>query len=105
MKTVKLIFLFFLFAAILSLSNGCATLPNVSEMIDEAPVGQKQRQIVSSKGLLSPQKSKAIMECLKLSVNPGLKMLRFHRILRPGKSFYAPRTVLNYQSNNPLLNH
>jgi cardiolipin synthase A/B len=69
-KTVKLIFLLFLFASVLSLGNGCATLPNVSEKIDNAPSGQKPRQIVSSKGLLSPQKTKAIMERLKKSVNP-----------------------------------
>ena len=70
MKIVKSFFLFFLFVSILSLSNGCATLPNVSEMIDEAPTAQKPPQIVSSKGLLSPQKSKAIMERLKRSVDP-----------------------------------
>jgi cardiolipin synthase len=45
-------------------------LPNVSEKIDEAPVGQPPRQIVSSNGLLSPQKSKAIMERLKGTVDP-----------------------------------
>ena len=44
-------------------------MPNVSEMIDEAPTAEKPRQIVSSKGLLSPQKSKAIMERLKRSVD------------------------------------
>ena len=70
MKIVKPFFLFFLFVSILSLSNGCATLPNVSDKIDEAPSGEKSRQMVSSKGLLSPQKSKAIMERLKKSVNP-----------------------------------
>ena len=45
-------------------------MPNVSDKIDEAPTSQKPRQIVSSKGLLSPQKSKAIMERLKRSVAP-----------------------------------
>jgi len=70
MKIVKSIFLFFLFVSILSFSNGCATLPNVAEKIDEAPSGEKPRRIVSSKGLLSPQKSNAIMERLKKSVNP-----------------------------------
>ncbi len=70
MKRAKPFFLFFLLASILGLSNGCATLPNVSEMIDEAPAEQKPPQIVSSKGLLSPQKSKAIMERLKRSVDP-----------------------------------
>ena len=56
--------------SILSLCNGCETLPNVSEMIGAAPSGKKHRQILSSKGLLSPEKSKAIMERLKLSVAP-----------------------------------
>src|SRR5512143_4026344 len=70
MTIVRPFFLFFLFASILSLSSGCATLPNVSEKIDEAPAEQKSPQIVSSKGLLSPKKSKAIMERLKRSVNP-----------------------------------
>jgi cardiolipin synthase len=63
-------FMLFLFVSILILSNGCATLPNVSEMIDETPTAQEPRQIVSSKGLLSPEKSKAIMERLKRSVDP-----------------------------------
>jgi cardiolipin synthase len=67
---VKPFFLCFLFISVLSYSNGCATLPNVSEKIDEAPTAQKPPQIVSSKGLLSPQKSKAIMERLKRSVDP-----------------------------------
>jgi cardiolipin synthase len=70
MKIAKPFFLFFLFVSILSLSNGCATLPKVSEVIDEAQTAQEPRQIVSSKGLVSPQKSKAIMERLKRSVDP-----------------------------------
>ncbi|MCK9293585.1 MAG: cardiolipin synthase [Desulfobulbaceae bacterium] len=69
MTTPKLFFLFFLAVSVLSLCNGCASLPNVSEVIDDAPTAQKPRQIVSSKGLLSPQKSKAIMERLKRSVD------------------------------------
>ena len=70
MTIVKPFLLFFLFVSILSLGNGCATLPNASEVIDEAPTDQEPRQIESSKGLLSPQKSKAIMERLKRSVDP-----------------------------------
>src|SRR5512143_4003650 len=70
MTIVKSFFLFFLFVSIVSLSNGCATLPNTSEIMDEAPTAQEPRQIVSSKGLLSPEKSKAIMERLKSSANP-----------------------------------
>jgi len=70
MTIIRHFFLFFLSVSILSLSGGCATLPNVSEMIDEAPTAQEPRQIVSAKGLLSPEKSKAIMERLKRSVDP-----------------------------------
>ncbi|MCK9364985.1 MAG: cardiolipin synthase [Syntrophales bacterium] len=70
MTIVKNFFLCVLVISILSLNTGCATLPNVSKKIDEAPAAQKPRQIVSSKGLLSPQKSKAIMDRLKRSVAP-----------------------------------
>jgi cardiolipin synthase len=70
MRIVKSFFLFLLFVSILSLSNACATLPNVSKMINETPTAENPRQIVSSKGLLSPKQSKAIMERLKRSVAP-----------------------------------
>jgi len=70
MTIIRHFFLFFLLVSILSLSGGCATLPNVSEMIDEVPTAQEHRQIVLAKGLLSPEKSKAIMERLKRSVDP-----------------------------------
>jgi cardiolipin synthase len=70
MKIVKPFYLFFLVLSVLILSNGCSTLPKVSEMIDEAPPAQQPYQIASSQGLLSPEKSKAIMERLKRSVNP-----------------------------------
>lgn len=60
----------FLAVSILSFSYGCATLPNVSEMINGADSDKEHRQIVSAKGVLSPQKSKAIMERLKKSVDP-----------------------------------
>jgi cardiolipin synthase len=70
MTIVKPFFLFFLFVSILSLSIGCATLPNVSEKIDAVPTVQEPHQIVSAKGLLSPKQSKAIMERLKHSVDP-----------------------------------
>jgi cardiolipin synthase len=70
MIIIRHYFFFFLLVSVLTLSGGCATLPNVSEMIDETPTAQKPRQIVSSKGLLSPEKSKAIMERLKRSVDP-----------------------------------
>ncbi len=70
MKTIKQYLVLLLSIAVLSLSNGCATLPDVATVIEEAPTAQKPRQIMSSTGLLSPQKSKAIMERLKRSVGP-----------------------------------
>jgi len=70
MTSAKPFFLFVLLVSILSTTNGCATLPNVSEVIDETPSAQKPRQIDSPKGLLSPEQSKAIMERLKQSVDP-----------------------------------
>jgi cardiolipin synthase len=72
-KNIKIakVFLFFsLFTSILNLINGCATLPRVSEKIDAAPTAGEPHQIVSSNGLLSPEKSNAIMARLKQSVNP-----------------------------------
>lgn len=69
MKTIKAYFLFILLIGAMSLDSGCATLPDVSRVIDEAPDSQQSRQIVSSKGLLSPQKSRAIMKRLERSVN------------------------------------
>jgi cardiolipin synthase A/B len=70
MIIMKPFFFSFLLVSLLSYGAGCATLPNVSEKIDETPVAQGQRQIVSSKGLLSPQQSKAVMDRLKRSVDP-----------------------------------
>lgn len=70
MTIVKPFILFFMFASTLIPINGCATLPNVSKIIDDAPTAQKPRQIISSKGELSPQQSKAIMARLKRSVAP-----------------------------------
>ncbi len=58
------------FFLLLILSSGCATLPDVTAMIDEAEASDNSRQIVSSKGVLSPQKSKAVMARLKRSVAP-----------------------------------
>jgi cardiolipin synthase len=70
MTFIRLLFLFLLSVPILVTSNGCATLPNVTEKIDAAPTTQGPSQIVSAKGLLSPKQSKAIMERLKRSVAP-----------------------------------
>jgi len=54
----------------LNLGSGCTSLPDVAPIIDGSPSAQGAPQILSSKGLLSPQKSQAIMERLKRSVDP-----------------------------------
>ena len=59
-----------LFVPVLRLLGGCATLPNVSKVIDKSPSGQETPRIGSAKGLLSPEKSEAIMARLKLAVDP-----------------------------------
>lgn len=70
MTATKTIIPFLILTTMLSSGAGCASLPNVSATIDEVPAEGKARPIVSSKGVLSPQKSKAVMERLKRSVNP-----------------------------------
>jgi len=70
MKATLKTFLFLMLAFQLSICNGCASLPNVSDKINESSAEQNPRQIVSSKGLLSSRNSKAIMERLKNSVDP-----------------------------------
>lgn len=70
MTIIKPLFLFFLFIPMLGLSNGCATLPNVSEMIDENSPPPEPPQIVSLNGQLSPQKGKAIPDRLSRSADP-----------------------------------
>ena len=69
-SSVKPLFLSFLFVSLLSFGSGCTTLPNVSTVIDETPNAQKPRQIVSTKGVLSPQQSQVVMERLQRSVDP-----------------------------------
>jgi len=56
------------FLVIALLGSGCATLPDVTDVIEDTPV-TPPRQISSSKGLLSPAKSKATMDRLKHSGN------------------------------------
>ncbi len=71
MKQIKPFLLCIVFLLIPLISNGCATpLPNVTEVIEDAPT-IASRQISSSKGLLSPAKSKAVMDRLKRSGNPA----------------------------------
>jgi cardiolipin synthase len=81
MKTIKHFILLFLPIFILSISYGCTTLPNVSEVIDEVPSAQQQVRIVSADGLLSPEKSKAILERLKQSADPTDLLQRHNAVV------------------------
>lgn len=69
-SSVKPLLFSFLFVSLLSFGSGCTTLPNVATVIDETPSAQKPRQIVSTKGVLSPQQSQVVMERLQRSVDP-----------------------------------
>lgn len=69
MTIIKHLFLFFLFIPMLGLSNGCATLPNVSEMIDETSPPLESPQIVSFNGQLSPLKDRAIPDLSNQSLD------------------------------------
>jgi cardiolipin synthase A/B len=71
---------FFLSLAMLSPGVGCATLPKVSDAIDNAST-QEPPQILSSKGLLSPEKSKALMDRLKRSVAPTDMVERYSAVI------------------------
>jgi len=81
MKRAGPFFFFFLLVSIAAFSGGCATLPNVSEMMDEAPTDQEPRQIVSVKGLLSPKQSKALMERLQRSVDATDMLQRYSAVI------------------------
>ena len=80
MKTIKSFLLFLLSVFLLSLGGGCATLPKVSDAIDNAST-QDPPQILSSKGLLSPEKSKALMDRLKNSVAPTDMLQRYSAVI------------------------
>jgi cardiolipin synthase len=60
--------------------SGCATLPKVSDVIDEART-QDPPQILSAKGMLSPEKSKVLMERLKRSVAPTDMLERYGAVI------------------------
>jgi cardiolipin synthase A/B len=80
MKIIRLFLLFFLSVSLLSLGGGCTSLPKVSDVIDEAPA-QEPPQILSAKGLLSPEKSKALMDRLKNSVAPTDMLQRYSAVI------------------------
>ncbi len=72
--------MFLLFLSILSLS-GCASLPNVTEKIQEAPVRRETPRILSAKGLLSPKQSKALVERLQRSVDSTDMLQRYLAVI------------------------
>jgi cardiolipin synthase len=83
---------FFLSVALLSHGGGCATLPKVSDAIDNAST-QEPPQILSSRGLLSPEKSKALMERLKRSVAPTDMVERYGAVIESVSG--SPLTIGN----------
>jgi cardiolipin synthase A/B len=66
---IKPPWLYFLVLLLVSVTPACATLPDVSRIIEEAPATATP-QITGSGGTLSPGKSKAVMSRLKGSVKP-----------------------------------
>jgi cardiolipin synthase len=77
-KIIKAFLLFFLSASILG--GGCATLPKVSDAIDNAST-QDPPQILSARGMLSPERSKALMERLKQPVAPTDMLERYSVVI------------------------
>jgi len=81
MKRTNFFIFFFLLVSIVVLGGGCATLPNVTETIREAPTSQEPRQIASAKGLLSPKQSKALMERLQRSADATDMVQRYSAVI------------------------
>ena len=80
MTIIKPFLLFVLSVFMLSLGGGCATLPRVSDVIDNAAT-QEPPQILSARGLLSPEKSEALMERLTQSVAPTDMLQRYTAVI------------------------
>ncbi len=53
------------------LAAGCSTLPNTQEVIAQLPPFLNSPQIKSTRGFLSPEQSKALLERLKHPANPS----------------------------------
>ena len=64
-----------------TLLTGCATLPNISQVIDEAQKPQKPQKIMTAKGQLSATQSEAVMSRLKRSVAPTDVLGRLTRVV------------------------
>jgi cardiolipin synthase A/B len=81
MKVIKPFISALLLASLFSITAGCASLPNVSQMIDDIQPGRSSPRISSAKGLLSPQKSQAILERVKGSANPTDLLERYSSVV------------------------
>jgi cardiolipin synthase len=82
-RTIRIITRFLLILlpfSLLGLGGGCKTLPKVSDVIDNADTLEPP-QILSAKGLLSPDKSKVLMERLKRSVAPTDMLQRYSAVI------------------------
>ena len=80
MTIIKPFLLFILSVSMLSCGGGCTPLPKVSNVIEEART-QEPPQILSAKGMLSPEKSQALMERLKRSVAPTDMLQRYSAVI------------------------
>src|SRR5450759_4618602 len=81
MMTVRRFLIVFLTVSVVIAGGGCATLPNVSETMSEAPAGKAPDRIISARGLLSSATSKAIMDRLARSVAPTDVLQRFTAVI------------------------
>jgi len=70
MRPINASFLMIALVSAIIFGGGCATLPKVTEVIDETPSDQEAPHILAAKGFLSPEQSKAVMERLKQQVDP-----------------------------------
>jgi len=80
-KRARSLFFSFLLLFIVALGGGCATLPNVSTIMDEAPANREPAQIASAKGLLSPKQTKALMKRLRGSVDETDMLERYTTVI------------------------
>ena len=52
------------------IGSGCATTPQVSNVVQEVPASPEPPQIASAKGFLSPEQSKALIDKIKHTADP-----------------------------------
>jgi cardiolipin synthase A/B len=81
MKVIRPCFPALLLASLFAIAAGCASLPNVSQMIDDIQPGRGTPRITSAKGQLSPQKSQAILARLKSPVHPTDLLERYAAVV------------------------